>query len=168
MNQALPGAGDRVEIDGPILLDIETPNLKRVIIADGGRIVFDPKATLAKLVSNNILIDDGGALVIGSKACEFTGNAEILLTGKTNELTLSVIFTFTFYSIGKRADGSDHKDFGQKYLGVASGGSLEIHGKDKLSWTRLTATLSPKSKIFSTETADLISEFPRCVNPGSI
>lgn len=33
--------------------------------------------------------------------------------------------------------------FGQKYLGVSKGGTLEIHGKKKLSWTFLNKTLHP-------------------------
>ena len=41
--------------------------------------------------------------------------------------------------------------FGHKFIGVKEGGKLEIHGKDKVSWTRLNDEVSPKPKIFSTE-----------------
>lgn len=41
-------------------------------------------------------------------------------------------------------DGSQPNPyFGQKYLGVSKGGTLEIHGKKKLSWTFLNKTLHP-------------------------
>lgn len=38
------------------------------------------------------------------------------------------------------------ENFGQKFLGVESGGSLEIHGPQKTSWTRLAKPLVPKAK----------------------
>ena len=70
-----------VEITQPILLNTETERLNRVIIGNGGRLVFDPNATLAKLTSGSIIIEEGGYLDIGSEECPFTGSAEILLTG---------------------------------------------------------------------------------------
>ena len=39
-------------------------------------------------------------------------------------------------------------DWGQKFLGVGEGGSLEIHGPNKLSWTKITQTLVPNTKSF--------------------
>ena len=62
-------------------MDTETERLNRLVIGNGGRLVFDPAAPLAKLTSGRITIDDGGYLDIGSEDCPFTGNAEILLTG---------------------------------------------------------------------------------------
>ena len=62
-------------------MDTETDRLHRVVIGNGGRLVFDPTATLSKLTSGSITIDDGGYLDIGSADCPFTGKAEILLTG---------------------------------------------------------------------------------------
>ena len=71
-----------IEITQPILLDTETPRLSKVWIRNGGRLVFDPTAELAKLTASQITIDDEGYLDIGSADCPFTGNAEILLTGE--------------------------------------------------------------------------------------
>lgn len=44
-----------------------------------------------------------------------------------------------------RLDDSDqeHSYFGKKYIGVGTGGTLEIHGEKKLSWTFLNKTLQP-------------------------
>ena len=70
-----------VQINEPILLNTETERLNRVVIGNGGRLVFDPSADLTKLTSGSITIDEGGYLDIGSSDCPFTGNAEILLTG---------------------------------------------------------------------------------------
>lgn len=45
-----------------------------------------------------------------------------------------------------RLDDSDeeHPYFGRKFIGVGTGGTLEIHGKKKLSWTFLNKTLYPE------------------------
>lgn len=44
-----------------------------------------------------------------------------------------------------RLDDTDeeHSYFGRKFLGVGTGGTLEIHGAKKLSWTFLNKTLQP-------------------------
>lgn len=44
-----------------------------------------------------------------------------------------------------RLDDSEqeHGYFGRKFLGVGTGGTLEIHGAKKLSWTFLNKTLQP-------------------------
>ena len=56
---------------------------------------------------------------------------------------------------GKRNDFYEDEVFGQKFLGVESGGSLEIHGIEKRPWTRLAETLRPKEKLYSTECHDV-------------
>jgi len=45
----------------------------------------------------------------------------------------------------KRSDDSEveHSYFGRKYIGVGTGGTLEIHSGKKLSWTFLNKTLHP-------------------------
>ena len=71
-----------LEIVSPILLSTTTARLGGIVIRDGGRLVFDPEAELAKLVTNYVEIQSGGSLEIGSADCKFEGNAEILLTGE--------------------------------------------------------------------------------------
>merc|ERR1711962_45652 len=127
-----------IEITQPILLDTETPRLSKVWIRNGGRLVFDPTAELAKLTASQITIDDEGYLDIGSADCPFTGNAEILLTGTRND------------------DQNPDDTFGEKFLGVKAGGSLEIHGPYKKSWTKLEGTLNPKEAVYSFD--DTIAE----------
>ena len=46
-------------------------------------------------------------------------------------------------------DQDDDPTFGEKFLGVKSGGSLEIHGPYKRSWTKLEGTLNPKAAAYS-------------------
>lgn len=45
----------------------------------------------------------------------------------------------------RRADEGAQPDpyFGLKYIGVGRGGTLELHGQKKLSWTFLNKTLRP-------------------------
>ena len=45
----------------------------------------------------------------------------------------------------KDDDAEVDEDFGQKFIGVKEGGSLEIHGKDKKSWSMLSKTVVPHS-----------------------
>lgn len=44
-----------------------------------------------------------------------------------------------------RSDDTDtaHSYFGRKYIGVGTGGTLEMHGEKKLTWTFLNRTLHP-------------------------
>ena len=41
------------------------------------------------------------------------------------------------------ADAELNEDFGQKFIGVKEGGTLEIHGKDKKSWSMLSRSVVP-------------------------
>ena len=57
---------------------------------------------------------------------------------------------YVLYVGEQNDDEPDDPEFGKKFLGVAAGGTLEIHGKDKTSWSKLTKTLIPHDIIFST------------------
>ena len=63
------------------------------------------------------MIDDG-ELWIGSRSCRYEGLADIVL-------------------YGNREDMTENHHVGTKYLWVASDGVLELHGKEKHSWTHL-------------------------------
>ncbi len=49
--------------------------------------------------------------------------------------------------LGERDDAKDVEDFGQKFLGVKEGGTIEIHGEDRLTWTKITQTVGPTPRI---------------------
>ena len=89
-------------------------------IVAGGRLVFSPLVPEATLTTDFVQIEDGGSLEIGSEECPFSGSAEIVLTGR---------------------EGSYTSDNGEKFIAVEKGGRLEIHGREKRSWTRLGATV---------------------------
>lgn len=50
---------------------------------------------------------------------------------------------FFFFAVRSDDSEQEHSYFGRKYIGVGTGGTLEIHGENKLSWTFLNKTLQP-------------------------
>ncbi|XP_030136868.3 cell migration-inducing and hyaluronan-binding protein isoform X3 [Taeniopygia guttata] len=117
---------NRVEIrSGRKLLLSSSATVHSIHITDGGKLVIKDDVQPIILRTRHILIENDGELHIGSELCPYQGNVVIILYG--------------------RADDGSQPDpyFGQKYLGVSKGGTLEIHGKKKLSWTFLNKTLHP-------------------------
>ncbi|MEE6459359.1 hypothetical protein FKM82_000605, partial [Ascaphus truei] len=97
-----------------------------ITIQDGGVLVFEDNANGSKnitLRTRFILIKDGGALHIGAEKCRYKSKATVILYGKSDE-------------------GDSATTFGKKFIGVAPGGTLELHGSQKLSWTLLTKSLN--------------------------
>ncbi|XP_021362407.1 transmembrane protein 2-like [Mizuhopecten yessoensis] len=117
----IPEDGDDVTISTPILLD-ESPgvDLNSITIGSGGRLVFAPDSDL--ILRTHYIHIDGGRMDIGSELCRYTGKAKIQLLGNVTDT----------YSV---------PGFGQKFIGVDTGGILEIHGQDKLPWTKIASTL---------------------------
>ncbi|XP_060069788.1 cell surface hyaluronidase-like [Ylistrum balloti] len=133
-NNKLPEAGANVSIADHILLDVSPLALFGLTIEKNAKLVWSPEGDF-HLITNFIHVK--GALHIGSETCPFEANARISLTGDRQE-----------YSI---------PNFGEKFVGVDNGGTLEIHGKKKLAWTKLTRTVPRLQKtnglVFSS-TAD--------------
>ncbi|XP_038625586.1 cell surface hyaluronidase isoform X1 [Tachyglossus aculeatus] len=96
-----------------------------IVIQDGGLLVFGDEKDGSRnitLRTRYILIKDGGALHIGADKCRYRSKATIALYGKSDE-------------------GDSRPTFGKKFIGVEAGGSLELHGAWKMSWTFLAKTL---------------------------
>uniref|UniRef100_A0A452HPS6 G8 domain-containing protein n=1 Tax=Gopherus agassizii TaxID=38772 RepID=A0A452HPS6_9SAUR len=91
-------------------------------IQDGGALVFADQQQPIVLRARYILIQDGGALHIGSPRCPYHSRATISLYGKATE-------------------GPEVENYGKKFLGVDRGGTLEVHGRKPRSWTLLDQTL---------------------------
>ncbi|XP_060071180.1 protein DDB_G0287365-like [Ylistrum balloti] len=117
----IPEEGEDVTISTPILLD-ESPgvDLNSITIVSGGQLVFAPDSDL--VLRTCYIHIDGGRLDIGSETCRYTGNAKIQLLGNVND-------TYTV------------PGFGRKFIGVNFDGTLEIHGTEKLPWTKISSTL---------------------------
>lgn len=117
----VPSAGAAVTIaaDRAVLLDVMPPALKSLTIA--GTLVFDDRDL--ELTAGWILVS--GTLRVGTAASPFLRRAIITLTGS--------------------GDGVDVSGMGNKVLGVAPGGTLDLHGEPRSGWMRLGATASAGS-----------------------
>ncbi|GFR73830.1 transmembrane protein 2-like [Elysia marginata] len=76
-----------------------------------------------RLETSYVLVN--GEFHIGSEDCRFEKKADIFLYGKSD----SPVFV--------------EGPMGRKFVGVEAGGRLELHGKEKKSWTKLTGTVGP-------------------------
>ncbi len=114
---AVPTAGDDVYIPTgqTVVLDVNTPGLGDVTI--DGDLVFDSKDL--SFTAESVLVR--GSLTIGTEGSQHTHDAMITLTGTDSNQDIGM-------------------GMGTKLIGVASGGTLDLHGEDRLSWTRLGAT----------------------------
>ncbi|KAM8887797.1 cell migration-inducing and hyaluronan-binding protein [Synchiropus picturatus] len=95
-------------------------------VVNGGKLVIADSNRPLLLRLKHILIGNKGELHIGSADCPYKGNLTISLFGRSDD------------------KDEEHSYFGRKYIGVGTGGRLEIHGRKKLSWTFLNKTLHPE------------------------
>uniref|UniRef100_A0A287ACI4 hyaluronoglucosaminidase n=2 Tax=Sus scrofa TaxID=9823 RepID=A0A287ACI4_PIG len=103
-----------------------------IVIQDGGLLVFGDNKDGSRnitLRTRYILIKDGGALHIGAEKCRYKSKVTIALYGKSDE-------------------GESMPTFGKKFIGVEAGGTLELHGAQKTSWTLLVRTLHASGLTF--------------------
>nr|XP_048291217.1 cell migration-inducing and hyaluronan-binding protein [Myodes glareolus] len=110
---------------GRSLLLTSSATVHSITISQGGKLVIKDHHEHIVLRARHILIEDGGELHAGSALCPFEGNFSIVLYGRADE--------------GIEPDPY----YGLKYIGVGRGGTLELHGQKKLSWTFLNKTLRP-------------------------
>ncbi|XP_046576514.1 LOW QUALITY PROTEIN: cell surface hyaluronidase-like [Haliotis rubra] len=117
-----PALNARVVITEHVLLDESPPELHSIIIESRGRLVWSPDGDY-NVTTQFILIK--GQMDIGSEDCKFPARAHVTLTGIRGSYKVTL---------------GEHL-FGEKFIGVAPGGTLEMHGEEKLPWTKLTKTL---------------------------
>ena len=121
---SLPVEGDFVIVPSgqTLVLDIRTPVLK-ILLIQGGSLIFDDNEDGVELHSENILITDGGSLQVGTEAIPYQHKAQIVMYGHRLSTELPL--------------------FGAKTLAVRNG-TLDLHGKPiKHTWTCLTSTIKP-------------------------
>uniref|UniRef100_A0A8C9TLN6 Cell migration inducing hyaluronidase 1 n=1 Tax=Scleropages formosus TaxID=113540 RepID=A0A8C9TLN6_SCLFO len=94
-------------------------------ILNGGKLVIADTTQPIVLRTKYILIGDQGELHVGSQDCPYRGHFTIVLYGRSDDQDV------------------EHTYFGRKYIGVGTGGTLEMHGEKKRSWTFLNKTLHP-------------------------
>ena len=111
-----------------ILLDVDTPVLKFLLI-NGGTLLFDEEKADLELQSEYILIVGGGSLKIGTEDKPYESNAVITMHGNVRCTEMPV--------------------FGCKVIGVREG-SLDLHGKYiPVTWTHLAQTAEPDDKTIT-------------------
>jgi cell migration-inducing and hyaluronan-binding protein len=112
----VPATGDSVVIPAElgVLLDVSPPALHSITIH--GTLAFDDQDL--DITAKWILVH--GALRIGREGEPYEHRATITLTG--------------------RLDEGDINGMGNRMLGVSSTGSLDIHGAERVNWTRLAST----------------------------
>lgn len=124
----MPGHNEehRVTIGyGRKVLLTSSATVHSIEILNGGKLVIADTNRPLLLRTKHILIGNKGELHIGSPDCPYKGNLTISLFGRLDD------------------SDEEHGYFGRKYIGVGTGGTLEIHGQKKLSWTFLNKTLHP-------------------------
>ncbi|XP_061623290.1 cell surface hyaluronidase isoform X2 [Phyllopteryx taeniolatus] len=99
---------------------------RSLAIQSGGRVVFADNTDGSKNISlrtRHILIENGGGLHIGGPKCRYRSHAAIALTGRSD------------------SKDSNIPGLGGKFIGVMSGGTLELHGTERVSWSLLTKSV---------------------------
>lgn len=76
------------------------------------------------LRTHHILIEDGAALHIGAAKCRYRSHAAIALIGRSDNIAVP-----------------ETPGFGRKFIGVMGGGTLELHGTERVSWSLLTRSI---------------------------
>ncbi|KAK3107032.1 hypothetical protein FSP39_005622 [Pinctada imbricata] len=123
-NNPLPVEGDLVVIEAnqSVLLDMDTPKLKMILVK-GGELIFDDKDITLR--AEHILVTDGGLFQIGTEEKPFEHQAVVKLYGNARSKELPI--------------------YGVKNLGIRDG-RLELHGKFiPITWTRLASTVTAGS-----------------------
>eukprot|EP00058_Branchiostoma_floridae_P009022 XP_002594510.1 hypothetical protein BRAFLDRAFT_124969 [Branchiostoma floridae] len=117
-------------------------------ITDGGKLVFADLGSLHDreiiLKSREITVGRDGEFHIGSEACRYQGQATVSLYGR-----------------------SDDQKNTKQFL-VMTGGTLEIHGKQKLAWTQLAQTVPAGGLPRGTYYYDSTNRWTRGINVRAI
>uniref|UniRef100_A0A8C5GDL4 hyaluronoglucosaminidase n=1 Tax=Gouania willdenowi TaxID=441366 RepID=A0A8C5GDL4_GOUWI len=96
-------------------------------IQSGGKLVFADNADGSKnitLRTHYILIEEGGTFHIGSPKCRYRSRATITLIGRSEGDSIPAV-----------------PGLGRKFIGVMGGGTLELHGTERVSWSLLTQSV---------------------------
>ena len=124
----LPIEGDFVIVPSGqrLVLDVRTPILK-ILLIQGGELVFDDEDNGVELHSENILITDGGKLEVGMEELPYKHKAQIVMYGHRQSTELPL--------------------FGAKTLAVRNG-TLDLHGTPiRDTWTCITKTVRPGENL---------------------
>uniref|UniRef100_A0A7N8YHJ8 Cell migration inducing hyaluronidase 2 n=1 Tax=Mastacembelus armatus TaxID=205130 RepID=A0A7N8YHJ8_9TELE len=129
------------------LLRLESSaTFRSLTIQSGGKHIKVPDGSKnITLRTHYILMEDGGALHIGAPKCRYRSHATIALVGRSDNKAFPEV-----------------PGLGRKFIGVKSGGTLELHGTQRVSWSLLTRSV-PASGL---ATGDYVNQrnFSRGIN----
>uniref|UniRef100_A0AAR2JT76 G8 domain-containing protein n=1 Tax=Pygocentrus nattereri TaxID=42514 RepID=A0AAR2JT76_PYGNA len=114
------GSGERLRL-------VASATLQSLTIQSGGVVVFADNKDGSKnitLRTRHVLIENGGALHIGGPKCRYRSRVTITLVGRSDDTSIPEV-----------------PGFGRKFVGVRAGGTLELHGIERPSWTFLSRTV---------------------------
>nr|KAG5701994.1 hypothetical protein BaRGS_034576 [Batillaria attramentaria] len=112
-----------------VLLDVSPPRLASITIPAGSQLIWDNVDGL-ELYTGFIRVDGEFHLGRDTNRCRFKKKAHIVLTGRSDSDA----------KVEVQVD-DDHTHVARKAIVVTSGGTLEIHGAEQLSWTKLAKTI---------------------------
>ena len=110
-----------VTIDGRVIILDKSVNVGNLIIENGAKLIFrdlGEGSEVIKLRAKSIKIHNDGEMWIGSRTCRYQGNADVVLYGNREDMVEDIMA-------------------GTKYLWCSNDCVLEMHGKEKKSWTHL-------------------------------
>ena len=118
-----PQEGEMVVInEGQTVMVDGSTEVVKIILVDGGHIIFDPDQD-CHLKAENILVTNGGSIIAGSETEPYDRSLVIEMYGRAGDLELPV--------------------YGAKTLAVRDG-LVSLHGlKKQPTWTLLTETVNP-------------------------
>ncbi|XP_062580731.1 protein DDB_G0287365-like [Saccostrea cucullata] len=127
----LPEATTDVTLDDGVYLLDTSVDVRSVTVAKDATLVFKDVDLTVK--TRYILVR--GALYLGSETCKLKSTIDITLYGNKGDVSIT--------------------GFGEKFIGVDSGGILHLHGNEKLPWSKLTQTVR---KAKDGEISDIYNE----------
>ncbi|XP_060567854.1 cell migration-inducing and hyaluronan-binding protein-like [Ruditapes philippinarum] len=111
-----------IVIDEDVLLDVTELDVHSIDIIGEGRLVFNQGHDIS-IKTRGIYVKNFGHLIIGSETCRHENEVHIQLEGDR--------------TVNRNLLGMH----GEKYIAVSDHGTLQIHGEDRLAWTKLSGTV---------------------------
>ncbi|KAL8565393.1 hypothetical protein ACOMHN_029088 [Nucella lapillus] len=146
-DDGFPIRGQHVDIKSgmSVLLDVSPPSLMSMRIEKGGRLIW---GNVDGLVLKTGQIELLGELIIGEDTldCRMEKKAKIILTGlRDSDVKLPILIVNVI-------------EYTRKVILIRDGGTIEMHGAEQKSWTKLAATIPPVSSL-----CDVVFDIQVCV-----
>jgi hypothetical protein len=132
---SFPTGYDVILTDGKNYILKSNATVNTITITNGASLTVADDGTAITLRTKYILIENNGALRIGSESCRHQSPLEIVLYGLSN-------------------DTLQNAAAGTKFILASPTTSIEIHGPWKLAWTFINTTIEPGATDFVVTLSD--------------